>query len=189
MRVTIPRALIASALAVSLLWTGESRLAAQDAKPVKTASVTVVTAAILLSFARFVEWPADVLAPDASLVFCATDPPMVDALREAVARATIQAHALSVLQVQPNAVPKTCGVLYASGLDARRLAQIAPTLKTGSVLSVGDSEDFIRSGGIIHLYKKNDQLRFTVNIAAAERARLRLSSKLLTLASATVVRQ
>ena len=189
MRLTTRRALVGGILAVSLLWSGEPRLVAQGPQPVKTASVTLVTAAYLLSFARYVEWPADVLPPDASLVFCATDAPMADALRAVVTGEKIKTHALSVLQVQPNAVPKTCGVLYASSLDARRLALLTPTLKTASVLSVGDSEEFVRTGGIIHLYKKDDVLRFTVNIAAAKRARLNLSSSLLSLASATILKE
>lgn len=180
---------VSAACAVVVLWMGGPALVAQAPAPVQTASVTLVTASYLLRFARFVEWPSEVLAPGAPLVFCATDASMVEALKAVLATETVGTHALAVLRVQPATVPKLCGVLYASGLDARRISMLAPTLKTVSLLSVGDSEDFIRAGGIIHLYKKDDRLRFTINITAAERVQLRLNSNLLSLATATVVRE
>ena len=55
-------------------------------------------------------------------------------------------------------------------------------LAGASVLSVGDSSEFTRRGGVIHLYLEDGHMRFAVNVAAAEKARLRISAKLLNLA-------
>lgn len=55
-------------------------------------------------------------------------------------------------------------------------------LKGASVLTVSDGDRFADLGGIAQLFIENNRMRFAVNAAAAERARIHLSSKLLTLA-------
>jgi hypothetical protein len=50
------------------------------------------------------------------------------------------------------------------------------------VLTVGDSPRFLDEGGIVQLVRVGNHLRFNINVAAARRAGLRLSSHLLGLA-------
>jgi hypothetical protein len=50
------------------------------------------------------------------------------------------------------------------------------------VLTVSDLEPFCRLGGGIGLVHEENRLRFEVNMEAAERSGLKVSSKLLTLA-------
>ena len=56
-----------------------------------------------------------------------------------------------------------------------------------SVLTVGDMGEFAEEGGMISLKMEGTRVRFDINLAAANRARLKISSKLLQLAS--VVRE
>ncbi len=51
-----------------------------------------------------------------------------------------------------------------------------------SILTIGESEGFARSGGVIGFYNEGSKIRFEINLRAAERARLRISSRLLQLA-------
>jgi hypothetical protein len=55
-------------------------------------------------------------------------------------------------------------------------------LRGASVLTVGDHDDFATTGGVIHFTRENYRVRFEINVRAAERAGLRISSKLLQLA-------
>ena len=55
-------------------------------------------------------------------------------------------------------------------------------MKGASILTVGDGEDFARGGGVIGLFIEDGRMRFAINSDAAQRAGLRLSSKLLSLA-------
>jgi hypothetical protein len=148
----------------------------------RSASAPIVTAEFLLRFARFTEWPADTLAPDARLLFCTTDTLVAEALIEVTANQTVGTHAVSSRLVQIGPIPPECRVLYAGGLDQKRIGGLLAGLRNTSVLSVGDSEVFTRSGGVIHLYLEDGRMRFAVNLTAAERARLHLSSKMLTFA-------
>ena len=50
------------------------------------------------------------------------------------------------------------------------------------VLTVGEAPGFLRAGGIIGFVVENRRVRFDVNQGAAARARLRISSKLLSVA-------
>jgi hypothetical protein len=49
-------------------------------------------------------------------------------------------------------------------------------------LSIGESEDFLKRGGMIRLFVEDNRIKFDVNVGAASRAKIRLSSKLLALA-------
>ena len=50
------------------------------------------------------------------------------------------------------------------------------------MLIVGDMEGFARSGGIINLVMTEGKVHFEINVSAAERAGLKISSKMLKLA-------
>jgi hypothetical protein len=49
-------------------------------------------------------------------------------------------------------------------------------------LTVSDLPDFAQSGGIVNFIVEDERMRFVINTDAADRARLRFSSKLLSLA-------
>ena len=53
------------------------------------------------------------------------------------------------------------------------------------VLTVGESPDFLEQGGAINFVIEGGKVRFAINQAAAERAQLRISSRLLQLGRAS----
>jgi hypothetical protein len=55
-------------------------------------------------------------------------------------------------------------------------------LNRSSVLTVGDMDHFIESGGMIQFVMEEKRVRFSIDISASSRARLKVSSKLLSLA-------
>jgi hypothetical protein len=169
---------LASALAAPL------RLLAQEDR---TASLPAMTAEFLLRFARFTEWPAEILPPDSSLVFCTTDPSVAEALAGDAVQ-TIGAHTVSARLVQPSAVPRECNVLHLAGLDGKKTSTLIAALPNRYVLTVGDTDVFTEHGGVIRMYVEDGHVNFVVNLSAAERARLHLSSKMLSYAR-KIVRQ
>jgi hypothetical protein len=147
-----------------------------------SASAPAVTAAFLLNFVKFVDWPADVLAPEAPLLMCLTDAPVAQAVSRALQSRPPSARPINIMQVQPGAVPAECGVLYVTDLDARRMATLMAALRGRSVLAISDADDFAKRGGPIQLFLVDGSMKFSVNPQAAERARLHVSSLLLKLA-------
>jgi hypothetical protein len=50
------------------------------------------------------------------------------------------------------------------------------------ILTVGEDEPFARNGGIIHFVLKNGNVRLEIDLAAAKKAGLTISSRLLAVA-------
>ncbi len=148
----------------------------------QAASEPALKAAFLVRFAKFTDWPADALPAQAPLVFCVFDSEVADALARATANGSVGAHPLSVVRLAGDESPRSCSLLYAAGLDDRRLSDLMAALHGASVLLVGDDEAFMKVGGIIRLFVEDGHMRFAINVHAAERARLRISAQVLTLA-------
>ena len=75
-----------------------------------------------------------------------------------------------------------CHILFISSSEEKRLAKILEILKDSSVLTVGEMKQFAQSGGMVNFTIKENKIRFEINVDAAVRAELKISSKLLKLA-------
>jgi hypothetical protein len=149
----------------------------------ETATAPALKAAFLYHFAKFAEWPSDVLEVGAPIVFCVVqDANVAKALEEATAGRRAGGHALVVRRLDLEGAIRSCHVLYASVPDARRAARLLDTLEDTPVLSVSDFGTFAQMGGVAHLFVENGRMRFAVNLDTVNRIRLRLSSRLLDLA-------
>jgi hypothetical protein len=145
-----------------------------------------LTAAFLYAFAKFAEWPPDALSARAPIQLCVDDAPVAEALEPLVVGRQIGGHAMVVVRVSSAAILPSCHVLYVGGLDARRAMALVSALGNAAVWSISDYNRFTVLGGVAHLFKDGGRLRFAINVESAQRARLRISSRLLSLA--TIVR-
>ena len=137
-------------------------------------------AAFLYNFAKFVEWPGD---PDASLILgILGDDPFGAAIDQLVAGKTVNGRALAVKRLKWGQDLRQCQILFISSSEQKRLPQIIASLRGASVLTVGETDAFLSSGGIIRFVLEGSKVRFEINAGAAEQAHLKLSSKLLALA-------
>lgn len=76
-----------------------------------------------------------------------------------------------------------CHILYLWNLDADQSRRLVEGLGGAPVLTVSDFNRFAALGGVVQFFNENGRLRFAINLAAMRRQGLRLSSKLLALAS------
>jgi hypothetical protein len=167
---------VSAVLTAMLLWTG----------PIDAQSVTAqaLKAAFLYNFAKFAEWPADVLAPAQRLSLCVVgDDAVADAIEQIIKGRAVEGHELTVQIVKPEGPLRSCHLLYVGGRDAKRSSQILQGLQNSPVFSVGESDHFAESGGVAQLILEGDRMRFAFNVASIQRARLHVSSKLLALAT------
>jgi hypothetical protein len=72
-----------------------------------------------------------------------------------------------------------CHVLFISNSESARLPQILAALQAKPVLTVGESDSFSKSGGMIRFVTERNRIRMRINLAAATAAHLTISSKLL----------
>ena len=73
-------------------------------------------------------------------------------------------------------------LLFIADGETPRFAGGLGGIKGLPVLTVSDGKGFVEAGGIIELYLEGGRMRFAINVDTAERAGLRLSSRLLRLA-------
>jgi len=143
-----------------------------------------VKAAFLYNFARFVEWPSQAFpSPSAPFRICVLGrDPFGDAVSNIVKGKTISGRSIHNMQVQSPAEARSCHVLFLSQSDPETLKQGLERLRDLPILTVGESAGFLPLGGMINFVLEQDRVRFEVNLAAAERHHLKLSSKLLAVA-------
>lgn len=87
-----------------------------------------------------------------------------------------------VRQLPSDLPPTGCQILFIGSSEAKRLRAILGSMKTTGVLTVGETETFASEGGVINFRIEAGTVRLQVNLEAAEQAKLRISSKLLSLA-------
>jgi hypothetical protein len=156
-------------------------LAAGGPARAASAAPPALKAAFLYNFAKFVEWPQGEAAP---LRLCVLgDQAARDALMALVTGASIDGRAVIVDRSAGRQRLRDCHMLYVGSADAHVQEPVLSDLRTLPILTVGDGAAFARLGGIVGLVVEGNKMRFAINQDAAQRAGVRLSSKLLTLAT------
>ena len=79
-----------------------------------------------------------------------------------------------------------CELVFLPGANTDRIDQAIRMTMQRPVLTVGESPDFLRRGGIIAFVVDGGRVRFDVNLMMAEARGLSLSSRLLQVARAIV---
>ena len=147
-----------------------------------------VKAAFLYNFTKFVEWPSirfdDVAAP--IVIGVLGDDPFSDELEKIVRDRKVNGRGITILRLTDAPDPRLVHALFVPAGEESLVEKQIDELIQGGVLVVGDSKRFFALGGVITFTTEDDKVRFTINMAAAEQARLKISAQLQKLA--TVVR-
>jgi hypothetical protein len=169
-------------LMVPLLW--NTSVGAQAySEAAAGVTVSMLKAAFLYNFANFAEWPEEALGGGQRLSLCvAGDDAVADALEKTIKGRKVDSHELTVEVIKADAPIGSCHLLYVGGLDKKRAGELLDSLKNAPIFTVSDVDQFAEMGGVAQLILENDRMRFAVNVGAARRARLKISSKLLSLA-------
>lgn len=148
-----------------------------------------VKAAFLFHFAELVDWPADTSDRDRSLNICVfDDDPQRHELQSTLEGKLIGVRVLHIRLVSdPQAIPG-CKILFLSHDEGRRQPDILRDLRDQPVLTVGESDSFLSDGGMIRFHLESDRIRFDINLTAAESSHLKISSRLLLLATSVTGR-
>ncbi|MDE2060093.1 MAG: YfiR family protein [candidate division NC10 bacterium] len=140
-----------------------------------------VKAAFLYQFIKFVEWPPQALRNSTIIIGVLGESPVSDALT-AIEGQEVKGRTVVVKRFKGLADLEFAHVLFLSPEAAGRLKEIWNRLAGSGTLVVSDVEGFARSGGTINFIRVENKIRFEINLEAAERAHLKISSQLLKLA-------
>lgn len=173
-------AMVAIVVPLSLPSTGGAQVTASA-----QASERSVMAAYVYRFIGYVEWPA--------LAFSSAETPIVIGvvnadelaaeLEQIVQGRTAQDRRVQVRRMAPNEPWTGVHMVFIGRGAAPKAIQAARGLAGAPVLTITDLESGIDQPAMINFIQVDGRVRFEVNVAAAEKSGLRLSSRLLTVAT------
>jgi hypothetical protein len=179
--------LIALAVAAVCLLAGVALpLAAQESSVAEYRS----KAKILATFPSFIDWPESSFpTTDSPFLMCVRgDFSFGTSLAERARGASPQGRRVDVKWVHKDQELRSCHVLFVSRSESKNYAKLLQAVEGAGVLTVGETPDFLAAGGIISFAVEREALQFEVNLVAADKARLKISSRLLGLARRVVNR-
>lgn len=143
-----------------------------------------VKALYLYNFAKFVQWPdGSFKTPEETIHLCVIGRDPFGSALDLVKDKTVRGRAfeISYLKEWEN-VPPECHILFVGSAAKGHFNRIMDQAREGSILTVSDLEEFVYKGGIIRLFTSKQRVRFRINLSAAQRADIQISSSLLKLA-------
>lgn len=143
----------------------------------------LVKAAFLHKFFSFVEWPEGTFArPDTPVrIGVMGDDEIFADLQELARDRGRDGRPVTVVRIGPNESSAGVHILYIRQSNPARMAEILNAVPEG-VLTVADADSSHPRRSVMSFFLEDDRVRFGISTEAATRQRLRLNSRLLSVA-------
>ncbi len=141
-----------------------------------------VKAAYLYNFGKFVRWQVAAPGNDSFDICVLGKNPFGSALATTVAGEKIDGKPIAVKNIANPSEAVHCKILFISASEGNRLKAIFSVARLTNSLTVSDIPGFTEQGGMIELLTHEGRIRFQVNVAAINEAKLTVSSELLKVA-------
>lgn len=140
-------------------------------------------ATFLLNFAKFVEWPPTAFPDPATPITIAVvdDYVVAKALERAVKGKNANGRDIVVKNLPTAEGCADSHIVYVS--KTRHVEPVVQAIAGKSILSVGEDEAFLKSGGAIRLFSQDNKVKCAINMKAAESVGLKLGDKLVKVSS------
>ncbi len=147
----------------------------------QTAGEYEVKAVFLYKFASFVEWPPQPETVPVCIGIMGQDP-FGAVLDQVVKGKSINGRPFLVRRFGPGQNPGDCHIVFIGASEKKQVRSILDRLQGAAVLTVGEVPEFCQNGGVINFALRDGRVQFEINLDAAARARIKVSSKLLSVA-------
>jgi hypothetical protein len=175
----LPRSGTILLMCATLAWSWPTDTRAED-NPLAVA----VKAAYIAKFIPFIQWPPGAFAqPAAPVNICIGGVnPFGDLLDKIVEGQMIDGRPMAVRHLRVIARDSGCHLVFAAGSDEQTVAEILTTVRGTPVLTLTDAASGPLNQGIINFVIVDNRVRFEIDMTAASRNGLAISSKLMALA-------
>lgn len=143
-----------------------------------------IKAAYLFRLSLFVDWPEDKLASSGieNVRFCITGKKQnVDTIQSVLNDKSINQHDIEVINATLQSELQSCHLLYISR-DTQDKRLFLEAVANDSVLTMGDTDEFYRHGGMVLLFEKENRIHFAINTEQLDLSRIKVRAQLLNLA-------
>jgi hypothetical protein len=140
-------------------------------------------AAFIYNFALFTEWPAEV---GSTLNLCVYGHDPFGEEINALQSKPVGVRRLVVRRITSVPELSACQVVFIAEASSDGISRVLATLHGATVLTIADAPGAARQGVALNMSVMNDKITFEANLSAARAANLKLSSKLLSLATEVI---
>jgi len=138
----------------------------------------------LAKIPSFVDWPDSAFAlSKAPFRFCVYGSfPFGTTLSELIRTDAAHGRRIEIRWARKVSDLRDCQIVFISRSEQKNYAKLLPLLRSTPTLTIGETEDFAESGGMIEFGYQNGILTFEVNLMLVEEAHIKINSRLLSLA-------
>jgi hypothetical protein len=137
----------------------------------------------LFNFGRFIEWPEAAIKGQTFTICVLGEDPFGRALDATLLGEAINNRKLVARRIASVRDATDCQILFVSSSEASHVAEIVTSLSKTGTLTASDAPGFTNKGGMIQFVMTGNKVRFDVNLNAAEKEGLTISSQLLKVAA------
>ena len=138
----------------------------------------------LYNFCRFIDWPKVAFnSPNDPLVIGVLgNDPFGPLLEEAIQGESFRGRGIRIEHYRSPREIGHCQLLFVSASEAGRMNEILNVVAGKSIVTVGETDEFVERGGMIALTAERNRVRLVINPDTLRAAQLDVSSKLLRVA-------
>jgi len=143
-----------------------------------------IKVAFLFNFASLVKWPEESFKNSESpFVICHYGGSQTKEIFDtAYSGRMVERHPVEVWHPSGEGDVLGCHIFMITAERSEQVSGFIAAVAGKSILTIGETAGFALSGGVIGFYNDGSKIRFEINLDAAKRAKLRISSRLLRLA-------
>ena len=147
-----------------------------------------VKAVYLFNLTSFIDWPAEAFdSPDTPLRIAIAGEDGIESfitfIRMVINGETTGARPIVVERFSHKADPTGYHILFISTSNGPDVSRLIKAARGKPILTVGDRDGFCQGGGMINLVRSGNRIGIEANLEAAKAAKLKVSSKLLRIAT------
>ncbi len=139
-----------------------------------------VKAAFVFNLIKYVQWPD---SSNELLIGYTGDASMGEVLKTLLDGKSIDNRTIHILLSPSDQDVQRCNLMYVSEASPRKTRAALERIHNKGILTVGDSNSFTDEGGMIALVRNGEQVQMQVNLDSVQEAQLKISSRLLNLAT------
>ena len=136
------------------------------------------------NFTKFVEWTPNRFSDDNAPIVIGVfaDSRYTRELEKAVKNRKVNGRSIVVNEMRSIEQARGFQMLVFDAAPDAQMKVTLQALRDAPVLSIGESDAFAESNGILNFVREGDKLRFEINLDAAQRSGLKISAQFLKLA-------
>ena len=145
-----------------------------------------IKAAFLYNFLKYLQWPANATPAEGQpfVIGVFQDNPFDTALDTIAKTKKVAGHPIEIRRLTSIEGVRECQLLFVSGaVPLPQQNAVLRAARNAFVFVVGEDDDFLQRGGHAQFYLEGNKVRFAFSADAAKREDLKVSSKLLALAT------